>query len=93
MCELVDRVHADYSDLKETISKQKHDIKQDLAQQININTATLMTIAEENKHMKKENNILKERLDKIKQAQLSNNIIITSIQEGPFELPNYGYKK
>ena len=63
--ESVSMVHADYSDLKETISKQNLDIKQELSQQINTNTAKLLTIAEENKYLGKENNILKECLGKI----------------------------
>ena len=63
----------------QTISKPKHDIKQELAQQINVNTAILTTIAEENKHLKRQATL------EIEQAQLSNNIIITGIQEGSFE--------
>ena len=39
----------------------------------------------ENKYLRKENAPLKDRLTKIEQAQLGNNVIITGIQEGAFE--------
>ena len=50
-----------------------------------LNTKQLFAITEENKYLRKENDLLKDRLTKIEQTQLGNNVIITGIQEGPFE--------
>ena len=83
--ESVETVHQDYADLKQTISKQKDDIKQDLTDKIERNTTQLIEINKENKVLRKENNELKSRLDRIEQNQLSNNVIITGIPEGPHE--------
>ena len=85
MRESVNTVHADYADLKQTISKQKDKVKSELAHKIESNTQQLNTIAAENKFLRKENDLLKDRLAKIEQNQIGNNIIITGIQEGPFE--------
>ena len=47
--ESVDTVHHDYADLKQTISKQKEELKQDLADKIDKNTNQLMEVSHENK--------------------------------------------
>ena len=78
-------VHQDYADLKQTISKQKEDIKQDLTDKIEKNTSQLIEINKENKFLRKENNELKSRRDRIEQNQLTNNVILTGIPEGPYE--------
>ena len=83
--ESVETVHQDYADLKQTISKQKDDIKQDLTDKIEKNSSQLIEINRENKALRKENNELKSRLDRIEQNQLTNNVIITGIPEGPYE--------
>ena len=83
--ESVETVHQDYADLKQTISKQKEDIKQDLTDKIEKNTSQLIEINKENKFLRKENNELKSRLDRIEQNQLTNNVILTGIPEGPYE--------
>ena len=83
--ESVETVHQDYADLKQTISKQKEDIKQDLTDKIEKNTSQLIEINRENKVLRKENNELKSRLDRIEQNQLTNNVILTGIPEGPYE--------
>ena len=83
--ESVETVHQDYADLKQTISKQKEDIKQDLTDKIEKNTSQLIEINKENKVLRKENNELKSRLDRIEQSQLTNNVILTGIPEGPYE--------
>ena len=46
---LRESVHADYSDLKDTISKQKEEVKHKLSDTIDSNTQRLTTISEENK--------------------------------------------
>ena len=81
----MDTVHADYFDLKIAISKQASMATADLVSKIESNTSELTNIAIENQNLCKENKELRDRLSKVKATQLSNNIIITSIQEGPFE--------
>ena len=51
--ESVETVHQDYADLKQTISKQKDDIKQDLTDKIEKNTSQLIEINKENKVLRK----------------------------------------
>ena len=83
--ESVNTVHTDYTDLKQAISKQKEEIKHELIDKIDKNTTKLVEMSQENKILHKENESLKSRLDRIKQNQLSNNVIITGIPEGPYE--------
>ena len=83
--ESVDTVHADYADLKVTISKQASTATADLVTKIESNLLQLMNIALENQNLHKENKELWDRLTKVESTQLSNNIIITGIQQGPFE--------
>ena len=83
--ESVNTIHQDYADLKHTISKQKEELKQDLADKIDKNTTQLIEVNNENKILRKENEDLKTSLDHIEQNQLSNNVIITGIPEGPYE--------
>ena len=83
--ESVDTVHNDYTDLKQTISKQKEEIKNELADKIETNSKQLHKITAENQFLKKENETLKSRMEALEQTQLTNNIILTGVQEGPFE--------
>ena len=83
--ESVDTVHKDYADLKKTIFKQKDELKYELVDKIDRNTAQMTEISSENKALRKENVELKNRLDRIEQNQLQNNVIITGIPEGPYE--------
>ena len=85
LCESVDTVHNDYADLKNTISRQKDQLKQELATHIESNTQQLHSMTQENNTLRKECDMLKTRLDKLEHAQLSNNVMVTGIQEGPFE--------
>ena len=83
--ESVNSVHQDYADLKHMISKQKEELKQDLSDKIDKNTTQLIEVSNENKILRKEIEDLKTWLDCIEQNQLSNNVIITGIPEGPYE--------
>ena len=83
--ESVNTVHTDYTDLKNTISKQRDEIKNELITKIDKNTTKLVEISQENKTLRKENESLKSRLDRIEQSQLMNNVVITGIPEGPYE--------
>ena len=67
--ELVETVHHDYADLKQTISKQKEDLKHELVDKIDKNTSQLSEISHENEILCKENEQLKTRLDRIEQNQ------------------------
>ena len=67
---LRDSVKSDYADLKQTITKQKEELQQELVHKIDNNTKQLTFITEENKSLRKEKNELKFRLDKIEQGQL-----------------------
>ena len=78
-------MHADYVDLKQTISKQKDDLQQELVSKIDNNSKQLAAVAQENQNLWKENSKLKTRLDKLEQDNLLNNVMITGIQEGPYE--------
>ena len=82
---LWESMKSNYADLKQTITKQKEELQQELVNKIDSNTKQLSLISQENKTLQKENDALKTRLDKIKQDQLRDNVMITGIQEGPCE--------
>ena len=82
---LWESVKSDYEDLKHTITKQKLELQQELVHKIDTNSQQLASISHENKLLRKENDALKVRLDKIKQDQLRNNVLLMGIPEGPFE--------
>ena len=82
---LRESVKSDYEDLKHTITKQKVELQQELVNKIDMNSQQLSNISHENRLLRKENNALKVRLDKIEQDQLRNNVLLTGIPEGPFE--------
>ena len=83
--ESINTVHSDYMDLKKTISKQNEEIKNELADKIETNSKQLQKITVENQYLKKENETLKSRMEALEQSQLTNNVILTGVQEGPFE--------
>ena len=56
-----------------------------MVHKIDNNTKQLSLISDKNKLLCKENTELKSRLDKIEQSQLRNNVLVTGIQEGPYE--------
>ena len=85
---LRDSVKSDYTDLKHTITKQKDELQKELIHKIDGNTKQLSFISEENKLLRKENTELKSRLDTIEQNQLRNNVLVSGIQEGPYEQYN-----
>ena len=89
--ESVNTVHSDYKDLKHVITKQKDEIKHELINKIDKNNSKLVEISQENRILRKENESLKSRLDRIEQNQLSNNVMITGTPEGPYE--QYGITK
>ena len=82
---LWESMKSNYADLKQTITNQKEELQQELVNKIDSNTKQLSLISQENKTLQKENDTLKTRLDKIKQDQLRNNVMVTGIQEGLYE--------
>ena len=83
--ESVNTVHNDYTDLKKTISKQQEEIKNELVDKIENNSKQLHKNTVENQYLKKENETLKSRMEALEQNQLTNNVILTGVQEDPFE--------
>ena len=73
------------SKLEETITTNQHDMTDKLMGKIDHNSSKLAEVAEENKYLRKENIALKDRLIKIELNQLRNNVIITGMQEQPWE--------
>ena len=49
------------------------------------NTDSIVAIMDENKRLWHENKSLKDRIGKLEKAHLSNNVIITGMQEAPWE--------
>ena len=69
--------------LENAIMTQKMEIKETLANKIDENDQKIQQVLEENVQLKKENMLLKERIDRIESAQLSNNVRIMRVPEQP----------
>ena len=65
--------------IETSLTQHKAEITHELKSDILDNKQNISHIAEENKHLRRENITLKERLTQIENNQLKNNIIITSI--------------
>ena len=95
MKQLRETIHKDITELQNTVSKQKSDIskltnsdnelKKCLIEKTEQNAQKINIVLEENKILRKENNMLKDRLTQIEQIQLENNIIINGQPEQPWE--------
>ena len=68
-----------------TLKKQKEEIKNELVDKIENNSKQLHKITVENQYLKKENETLKSRMEALEHNQLTNNVKLTGVQEGPFE--------
>ena len=73
----------DFKDLKELLLRQQDEITQKVSSQIETSNSSINAIWEENKILKQQYSLLSDRLNKIETNQLSNNIIITGVQEEP----------
>ena len=82
---LREAVDVKYTKLEDAITTQKIDIKESLSNKIDDNNRKIQQVLQENASLHKENNSLKERLDRIEIAQLSNNVIIMGIPEQTWE--------
>ena len=71
--------------METTITTQQLETTSELSSKLEINTNKVNLVTKENQQLKRENEELKERLMKIELAQLVNNVIISSMQEQPWE--------
>ena len=84
-------VSEELNKIGESISNQRSEIKDSLTARIDKNSKKVQRVLDENVALRKENASLKERLDQIESAQLSNNVLITGILEQQWE--NYNLMK
>ena len=96
---LKDSVHNDYAKLEGIISTQKmtiarlessistqqQELSSDISDKMEKTNLQILNCLEENHLLWKENHELKERLNKIELTQLGNNVIISGMQEQPWE--------
>ena len=96
---LKDSVHSDYAKLEGIISTQQMTIARleslistqqqeligDISNKMENTNSQILNCLEENHLLWKENHELKERLNKIELTQLGNNVIISGMQEQPWE--------
>ena len=85
-------INSKFSEIKEELkgvitqqSIENKETTKKLELQILNNSTQISTVTEENRRLKKENDNLEEWIGKIEQAQMSNNMIITGMQEEPWE--------
>ena len=79
------KLHADYVELKESITSRSSEIAEKLNLKIDANTERISQMINENKLLRRENASLKERITKIESNQVRNNIIISGIPESKWE--------
>ena len=72
--------------LEHAISIQRAEIIEEIGEKLENTNWKMETILLENKYLKKENQNLREHLDQLKIAHLSNNVIITGIEEQTWEV-------
>ena len=82
---LREAVDVKYTKLENAIMMQKIEIKETVANKIDKNNKKIEQVLVENVQLRKENTLLKEQLDRIESAQLSNNVIVMGIPEQPWE--------
>ena len=79
------KLHANYVELKKSITSRSSEIAEKLNLKIDANTEKISQMINENKLLCRENAFLKERITKIKSNQVRNNIIISGIPESKWE--------
>ena len=90
MKQLRETINKDITELQSTVSKQKVDIsdiklRKHLLEKTEQNTQKINFVLEENKPLRRENIMLKERLSQIEQTKLENNVIISGQPKQPWE--------
>ena len=71
--------------LKKVITSHKSEIINEINIKVDTNSKSILKVLDENQELGRELKELKECVNKIEMAQLSNNIIVTGIPEQPFE--------
>ena len=71
--------------LESMISTQQRELSSDLSDKMEKTNSQILNCLEENRLLWEENHELKERLNKIELTQLGNNVIISGMQEQPWE--------
>ena len=77
--------------IEESIMTQRAELKESLSTQIHENNNKVQRVIDENVMLRRENSSLKDRLDCLETAQLSNKVIISGIPEQQWE--NYDLTK
>ena len=80
------KVSQELQNLESTISTQRKEIIEEIGENLENTNQKIEAILLENKQLKRENQNLRDCLDRLETAQLSNNIIITGIEEQTWEL-------
>ena len=75
----------DVNKLEESIATSEKEVKDYLTDKIDVNTRSVWQIIEENKHLHKENDLLKDQITRIEISQLDNNVIISGQPEQPWD--------
>ena len=84
-------VACEHSKMEKSLHVHKQDLTNKLDTTVNVTNSKMDQIIRENRKLRCENNKLLEKIQKIESQQLSNNVIISGISEGPWE--NYDMMK
>ena len=81
----VSQQKVDITQIEQSVKEAKKEIKQLLIEKIDNNTLNIQTIMNENKMLKRENEKLKDRMNKLEKLQLENNVLISGQPEEAWE--------
>ena len=71
--------------LEDTLSRNTSDATAEIEKSVTKNRLDIVTVLNENKLLRKENDELKDRISSIESTQLCNNVILTGIPEQQWE--------
>ena len=81
----VSQQKVDITQMEQSVKEAKQEIKQLLIEKIDNNSHNIQTIMNENKILKRENEKLKDRMNKLEKLQLENNVLISGQPEEAWE--------
>ena len=81
----VSQQKVDITQMEQSVKEAKQEIKQLLIEKIDNNAHNMQSIMDENKILKRENDKLKERMNKLEKLQLENNVLISGQPEEAWE--------
>ena len=84
-------IACELSKMEKSLHVHKQDLTNKLDTTVNVTNSTMGQIIQENRKLRCKDNKLLERIQKIESQQLSNNVIISGISEGPWK--NYDTTK